>query len=91
LGIFVDFPIQRIRTLQTYKAVSLLKVHEMIKKNNKREDVGSTPWQWIIDYITKLANSHDPWYDLDSDQFGGTPSPPLFTQNSKPIKDNYLV
>jgi hypothetical protein len=55
--------------------MSLLKMVDMIKlnkNNNDKRDVGESPWQWIVDYITKLVNSHGPWYDLDSDKFGGT-------------------
>lgn len=64
---------EREKILSTWKTMSLLKMVDMIKlnkNNNDKRDVGESPWQWIVDYITKLVNSHGPWYDLDSDKFG---------------------
>jgi hypothetical protein len=67
---------EREKILSTWKTMSLLKMVDMIKlnknNNNDKRDVGESPWQWIVDYITKLVNSHGPWYDLDGDKFGGT-------------------
>eukprot|EP00003_Mantamonas_plastica_P021532 TRINITY_DN349_c0_g1_i8.p1 TRINITY_DN349_c0_g1~~TRINITY_DN349_c0_g1_i8.p1 ORF type:complete len:485 (+),score=158.52 TRINITY_DN349_c0_g1_i8:34-1455(+) len=31
--------------------------------------VGESPWDWIKDLINRLANGHEPIYDLDSDNF----------------------
>lgn len=56
---------------QTYRMISLLNVREVMAKTSNKRDVGESPWQWIIDYISNIVNSHKPWYDLDGDMFGG--------------------
>jgi hypothetical protein len=62
---------EREKILSTWQMVSLLKMADMIKEQQQQQNKRDLPWQWIIDYITKLVNSHDPWYDLDGDKFGG--------------------
>lgn len=35
-------------------------------------NIQETPWQWIEDLINRLANNHEPVFDVDHDNFSGS-------------------
>lgn len=38
-------------------------------ENSRKGEPGFDPWQWLVDEITKIVNSHRPILDLDNDGF----------------------
>jgi hypothetical protein len=40
-----------------------------IAVNLARRDPQENPWDWIMELVNRLANQHEPFFDLDDDNF----------------------